>query len=55
MIMINWCSMVATGLDSVSAAKVASVLHDIAHDLNSPTAIIASIHQPKCVIPNRHG
>ncbi|KAF8579482.1 hypothetical protein K439DRAFT_1654569 [Ramaria rubella] len=35
-----------SGLDSVSAAKVASVLHDIAHDPQSPTAVIASIHQP---------
>ncbi|KAF8531632.1 ABC-2 type transporter-domain-containing protein [Gautieria morchelliformis] len=34
------------GLDSVSAAKVASVLYDIAHDPQSPTAVIASVHQP---------
>lgn len=37
------------GLDSVSAAKVARVLYDVAHDLESPTAVIASIHQPRCV------
>ncbi|KAJ3728308.1 hypothetical protein C8R42DRAFT_619517 [Lentinula raphanica] len=35
-----------SGLDSVSAARVASVLHAIAHDQSSPTAVIASIHQP---------
>ncbi|OBZ75973.1 putative ATP-dependent permease [Grifola frondosa] len=35
-----------SGLDSVSAAKVANVLHALAHDVDSPTAVIASIHQP---------
>ncbi|KAL4246145.1 ABC transporter [Abortiporus biennis] len=35
-----------SGLDSVSAAKVASVLHALAHDSENPTAVIASIHQP---------
>ncbi|KAF5367669.1 hypothetical protein D9757_010971 [Collybiopsis confluens] len=35
-----------SGLDSVSAARVADVLRSIAHDENSPTAVIASIHQP---------
>ncbi|EMD34339.1 hypothetical protein CERSUDRAFT_125512 [Gelatoporia subvermispora B] len=35
-----------SGLDSVSAAKVARVLHALAHDPENPTAVIASIHQP---------
>ncbi|KIK59076.1 hypothetical protein GYMLUDRAFT_44816 [Collybiopsis luxurians FD-317 M1] len=35
-----------SGLDSVSAARVADVLRSIAHDPASPTAVIASIHQP---------
>ncbi|KAF9533605.1 hypothetical protein CPB83DRAFT_783282 [Crepidotus variabilis] len=35
-----------SGLDSVSAARVANVLHAIAHDPVNPTPIIASIHQP---------
>ncbi|KAE9395118.1 ABC transporter [Gymnopus androsaceus JB14] len=35
-----------SGLDSVSAARVANVLRSIAHDPSSPTAVIASIHQP---------
>ena len=35
-----------TGLDSVSASKVASVLHSVAHDPEHPTVVIASIHQP---------
>ncbi|KAF5371340.1 hypothetical protein D9758_004088 [Tetrapyrgos nigripes] len=35
-----------SGLDSVSAARVANVLHAIAHDPETPTAVIASIHQP---------
>ncbi|EJF62714.1 ABC transporter [Dichomitus squalens LYAD-421 SS1] len=35
-----------SGLDSVSAAKVAKVLHALAHDPENPTAVIASIHQP---------
>jgi energy-coupling factor transporter ATP-binding protein EcfA2 len=34
------------GLDSVSAAKVANVLHSVAHDPEHPTVVIASIHQP---------
>ena len=34
------------GLDSVSAAKVATVLHSVAHDPEHPTVVIASIHQP---------
>ena len=36
----------SVGLDSVSAAKVASVLHSVAHDPEHPTVVIASIHQP---------
>jgi ABC-type multidrug transport system ATPase subunit len=39
-----------SGLDSVSAAKVADVLHAIAHDPVNPTPIIASIHQPRFVV-----
>ncbi|TDL20128.1 hypothetical protein BD410DRAFT_829832 [Rickenella mellea] len=35
-----------SGLDSVSASKVATALHTISHHPTSPTAIIASIHQP---------
>ncbi|KAF8810062.1 hypothetical protein BYT27DRAFT_7135337 [Phlegmacium glaucopus] len=35
-----------SGLDSVSAARVADILHAIAHDPVNPTPIIASIHQP---------
>ncbi|KAF8968306.1 hypothetical protein BDZ97DRAFT_1974236 [Flammula alnicola] len=35
-----------SGLDSVSAARVADVLHAIAHDPVHPTPIVASIHQP---------
>lgn len=38
-----------SGLDSVSAARVANVLHSIAHDPVSPIPIIASIHQPRYV------
>jgi len=38
-----------SGLDSVSAARVADVLHAIAHDPVNPTPIIASVHQPRCV------
>lgn len=34
------------GLDSVSAARVASVLQAVAQDPDHPTAVIASIHQP---------
>lgn len=36
----------SVGLDSVSAAKVANVLHSVAHDPQHPTVVIASIHQP---------
>lgn len=36
-----------SGLDSVSAAKVARVLHSLAHDEENPTVVIASIHQPR--------
>lgn len=39
-----------SGLDSVSAARVADVLHAIAHDPINPTPIIASIHQPRSAI-----
>lgn len=35
------------GLDSVSASRIARVLHDIAHDPANPIPVIASIHQPK--------
>ncbi|EKM83122.1 hypothetical protein AGABI1DRAFT_98017 [Agaricus bisporus var. burnettii JB137-S8] len=35
-----------SGLDSVSAARVARVLHEIAHDPVNPIPVIASIHQP---------
>ena len=43
-----------SGLDSVSASKVAKVLHALAHDPDNPTAVIASIHQPRYVcIPSR--
>ncbi|KAJ6620338.1 ABC transporter [Mycena sp. CBHHK59/15] len=35
-----------SGLDSVSAARVARVLHAIAHDSENPIPVIASIHQP---------
>lgn len=38
-----------SGLDSVSASKVAKVLHALAHDPENPTAVIASIHQPRSV------
>ena len=38
------------GLDSVSAAKVVSVLHALAHDADNPTAVIATIHQPSSQI-----
>ncbi|RDB24157.1 putative ATP-dependent permease [Hypsizygus marmoreus] len=34
------------GLDSVSASRIAKVLHDIAHDPVKPIPVIASIHQP---------
>ena len=39
-----------SGLDSVSASKVARVLHGLAHDPENPTAVIASIHQPRFVM-----
>ena len=39
----------AIGLDSVSAARVADILHAIANDPVNPTPIIASIHQPRFV------
>jgi len=35
-----------TGLDSVSASRVATVLQSVAHDPVHPTVVIASIHQP---------
>jgi hypothetical protein len=38
------------GLDSVSASKVVSVLHALAHDAENPTAVIATIHQPSSQI-----
>src|SRR6266702_2581416 len=38
------------GLDSVSAAKVTAVLHAVAHDVDNPTAVIATIHQPNSQI-----
>lgn len=37
------------GLDSVSASRVAQVLHSIAHDPVSPIPVITSIHQPRSV------
>lgn len=43
-----------SGLDSVSAARVANVLHAIAHDPVNPTPIIASVHQPRCVPFSAH-
>ncbi|KAI9452949.1 hypothetical protein BJY52DRAFT_1291187 [Lactarius psammicola] len=39
-----------SGLDSVSAAKVTAVLHSVAHDVDNPTAVIATIHQPNSQI-----
>lgn len=36
-----------SGLDSVSAAKVATVLHDLAHDPDEQRVVIATIHQPR--------
>ncbi|THG98054.1 hypothetical protein EW026_g4064 [Hermanssonia centrifuga] len=35
-----------SGLDSVSAAKVAGVLHELAHDPKERRVVIATIHQP---------
>ncbi|KAH7318800.1 hypothetical protein B0J17DRAFT_747732 [Rhizoctonia solani] len=35
-----------SGLDSVSAANVARVLAELAHDPETPVAVVASIHQP---------
>lgn len=37
------------GLDSVSASRIAKVLHEIAHDPVNPIPVIASIHQPRWV------
>ncbi|KAF5358191.1 hypothetical protein D9756_001990 [Leucocoprinus leucothites] len=37
------------GLDSVSAARVANLLRDIAHDPVNPIPVIASIHQPSSI------
>lgn len=42
------------GLDSVSAARVAAVLHSVAHDAQNPIAVIASIHQPRSVLQILH-
>jgi len=39
-----------SGLDSVSAARIADVLHSIAHDPDNPIPVIASIHQPRYVL-----
>jgi energy-coupling factor transporter ATP-binding protein EcfA2 len=39
-----------SGLDSVSAGKVTAVLHAVAHDVDNPTAVIATIHQPNSQI-----
>ncbi|TFK25787.1 ABC transporter [Coprinopsis marcescibilis] len=39
-----------SGLDSVSAARIANVLHAIAHDPVNPIAVIASIHQPSSIL-----
>ena len=36
-----------SGLDSVSAAKVATVLHELAHDPDERRVVIATIHQPR--------
>ncbi len=38
-----------SGLDSVSAAKVAGVLHELAHDPKERRVVIATIHQPRSV------
>lgn len=38
------------GLDSVSAARVAYILREIAHDPVNPIPVVASIHQPRYVI-----
>ena len=38
-----------SGLDSVSASKAEKALHALAHDPDNPTAVIASIHQPRYV------
>jgi ABC-type multidrug transport system ATPase subunit len=40
-----------SGLDSVSAAKITQVLHALAHDEENPTAVLATIHQPRFVSP----
>ncbi|RXW15568.1 hypothetical protein EST38_g10280 [Candolleomyces aberdarensis] len=39
-----------SGLDSVSAARIANVLHAIAHDPVNPVPVIASIHQPSSLL-----
>ncbi|KAG2020925.1 multidrug resistance protein 1 [Coprinopsis cinerea AmutBmut pab1-1] len=39
-----------SGLDSVSAARIANVLHAIAHDPVNPIPVIASIHQPSSIL-----
>ncbi|KAF6758758.1 ABC transporter [Ephemerocybe angulata] len=39
-----------SGLDSVSAARIANVLHAIAHDPVNPIPVIASIHQPSSLL-----
>lgn len=46
MIGVSTSPILFIGLDSVSASKVASVLHSVAHDPKNPTAVVASIHQP---------
>jgi hypothetical protein len=42
-------TMRSSGLDSVSASRVAQMLHSIAHDPVNPIPVITSIHQPKFV------
>ncbi|KAJ2913577.1 hypothetical protein MD484_g6845, partial [Candolleomyces efflorescens] len=42
-----------SGLDSVSAARIANVLHAIAHDPVNPIPVIASIHQPSSLLYQR--
>lgn len=46
----NIVTFSSPGLDSVSASKVVSVLHALAHDPDNPTAVIATIHQPSSQI-----
>jgi ABC-type multidrug transport system ATPase subunit len=38
--------LVLQGLDSVSAARIVAILQSLARDVQYPTTIIASIHQP---------